>query len=91
MWCWSAGRSGERWRTERWESLRFRFPNWSLELPGYAYSGDDPNGFAHRRKILRVIEDFDPLPLSPTKRRHARERPIVRAKEASIRCRPHRS
>lgn len=51
-------RVGERWRTERWESLRFQFPNWSLELPGYAYSGDDPNGFAHWREILRVIEDY---------------------------------
>ena len=27
-------RVGERWRTERWESLRFQFPNWSLQLPG---------------------------------------------------------
>jgi hypothetical protein len=49
---------GERWRTERWESLRFQFPNWSLELPGYAYSGDDPDGFAHWREILRVVEDY---------------------------------
>ncbi len=49
---------GGRWRTERWESLRFQFPNWSLELPGYAYSGRDPNGFAHWREILRVIEDY---------------------------------
>ena len=49
---------GERWRTERWESLRFQFPNWSLKLPGYAYSGDDPDGFAHWREILRVIEDY---------------------------------
>ena len=49
---------GERWRTERWESLRFQFPNWSLELPGYAYSGDDPDGFAHWREVLRVIEDY---------------------------------
>jgi putative flavoprotein involved in K+ transport len=49
---------GGRWRTERWESLRFQFPNWSLELPGYAYSGDDPDGFAHWREILRIIEDF---------------------------------
>jgi putative flavoprotein involved in K+ transport len=49
---------GERWRTERWESLHFQFPNWALELPGYAYSGDDPNGFAHWREILRVIEDY---------------------------------
>jgi hypothetical protein len=40
--------AGGRWRTERWESLRFQFPNWSLELLGYAYSGDDPNGFAPR-------------------------------------------
>jgi putative flavoprotein involved in K+ transport len=51
-------RVGERWRSERWESLRFQFPNWSLELPGYSYSGDDPNGFAHWREIVRVIEDY---------------------------------
>jgi putative flavoprotein involved in K+ transport len=49
---------GERWRTERWESLRFQFPNWSLELPGYAYAGDDPDGFAHWREVLRLIEDY---------------------------------
>ena len=49
---------GGRWRTERWESLRFQFPNWTLELPGYAYSGDDPHGFAHWREILSVIEDY---------------------------------
>jgi putative flavoprotein involved in K+ transport len=52
------GRVGGRWRTERWESLRFQFPNWSLELPGYAYSGDDANGFAHWSEILRLIEDY---------------------------------
>ena len=52
------GRVAERWRTERWESLRFQFPNWSLQLPGYAYSGDDADGFAHCREILRVIEDY---------------------------------
>jgi putative flavoprotein involved in K+ transport len=33
------GQLGGRWRIERWDSLRFQFPNWSLELPGYAYSG----------------------------------------------------
>ena len=49
---------GERWRTERWESLRFQFPNWSLELPGYGYSGDDPDGFAHWREIVRLLEDY---------------------------------
>lgn len=51
-------RVGERWRTERWESLRFQFPNWALELPGYSYSGDDPDGFAHWHEVLRVIEQY---------------------------------
>lgn len=49
---------GERWRNERWDSLRFQFPNWSLQLPGYTYSGNDPEGFATYREILRVIEDY---------------------------------
>jgi putative flavoprotein involved in K+ transport len=52
------GQLGGRWRSERWESLRFQFPNWSLELPGYAYSGDNPDGFAHWRQILSLIEDY---------------------------------
>jgi putative flavoprotein involved in K+ transport len=52
------GQVGGRWRTERWGSLRFQFPNWSLELPGYAYVGKDPNGFAHWREILKLIEGY---------------------------------
>jgi len=52
------GQVGGRWRTERWESLRFQFPNWSVELPGYAYAGEDPDGFAHWREVLDVIEDY---------------------------------
>ena len=51
-------RVGERWRSERWDSLRFQFPNWSLQLPGYAYSGTDPEGFSHYSEILHVIEEY---------------------------------
>ena len=29
-------RVAESWRTQRWDSLMFQFPNWSIELPGYA-------------------------------------------------------
>src|SRR5439155_1033242 len=49
---------GERWMTERWESLRFQFPNWSLELPGYAYDGGQPEAFAHWSEILRIIQGY---------------------------------
>lgn len=24
---------GERWQSERWDGLRFQYPNWSLRLP----------------------------------------------------------
>ena len=51
-------RIGERWRSERWDSLRFQFPNWSLQLPGYSYPGDDPDGFAGYREVLATIEEY---------------------------------
>jgi putative flavoprotein involved in K+ transport len=51
-------RVGERWRTERWDSLRFQFPNWSLQLPAYTYTGADPDGFSHYSQILRIIKAY---------------------------------
>src|SRR6476469_7168665 len=60
------GQVGGRWRTERWDSLRFQFPNWSLELPGYAYAGNEPDGFAlsvpdgtiHARQVVVATGPF---------------------------------
>jgi putative flavoprotein involved in K+ transport len=51
-------RVAERWRSERWNSLAFQMPNWSLQLPGMAYEGIDPEGFAHHSEILRFVEDY---------------------------------
>src|SRR6476469_6234446 len=40
------GRTAERWRTERWDSLRLLTPNWMSRLPGdWSYRGADPDGF----------------------------------------------
>ena len=51
-------RVGERWRSERWDSLRFQFPNWSIELPHWSYVPEDPDGFAPAAEILRLIEEY---------------------------------
>ncbi|MEN3289226.1 MAG: putative flavoprotein involved in transport, partial [Bradyrhizobium sp.] len=40
------GEIANSWRTERWDSLRLLTPNWQRRLPGFAYQGDDPDGFA---------------------------------------------
>ncbi|MEO4042053.1 NAD(P)-binding domain-containing protein [Hoeflea sp. CAU 1731] len=52
------GRVGERWRSERWDSLRLLTPNWMTRLPGHLYSGDDPKGFMHCRDVVRLLEDY---------------------------------
>ena len=48
----------ERWRSERWDSLHFQFPNWTLRLPGFAYRGDDPEGFAPCADVVRFLDDY---------------------------------
>jgi putative flavoprotein involved in K+ transport len=52
------GGVAERWRSERWDSLYFQFPNWMIELPGRAYSGNDPEGFSNRGVIEKFIQDY---------------------------------
>ena len=39
------GSVGERWRAARWDSFRLLTPNWLSRLPGWAYSGREPNGY----------------------------------------------
>ena len=51
-------RVAERWRSERWDSLRFQFPNWALRLPSFGYTGDAPDEYAHRDDIVRFIESY---------------------------------
>ena len=51
-------RIAERWRTERWDSLRFQFPNWSMRLPDFPYAGDDPDSYAPRDDVVRFIESY---------------------------------
>ena len=60
-------RVGERWRSERWDSFCFQFPNWTIELPGYKYQCDDPEAFAPGREVVRFIEDYAAFIKGPTR------------------------
>ena len=51
-------RVGERWRSERWDSLRFQFPNRYLHLPGFPYDGDEPEAFMDRDGVVDVIDRY---------------------------------
>lgn len=52
------GRIGERWRSERWDSLRLLTPNWQSRLPGYAYRGADSEGFMSAREVVTLLENY---------------------------------
>lgn len=52
------GRIGERWRSERWDSLRLLSPNWMSRLPHYSYKGDNPDGFMTMVEFIRYLEDY---------------------------------
>src|ERR1700757_1390425 len=46
------GRIAERWRSERWDGLRFQFPNWSVRLPHTPFPQTAPDGFATSPQII---------------------------------------
>jgi len=52
------GRVAERWRSERWDSLRLLSPRWHTRLPGFEYRGADPNGFMTMQEIISYFEDY---------------------------------
>jgi len=52
------GRIGERWRSERWDSLRLLTPNWHSRLPHFHYQGGDPDGFMTTKEFVGHLESY---------------------------------
>jgi len=49
------GRVAERWRSERWDSLRLLTPNWQSRLPGFRYDGPDPDGYMTAPEVVQYL------------------------------------
>ena len=52
------GRVGERWRSERWDSLRLLTPNWQSRLPHFHYTGSHPDAFMTMPDFIRHLESY---------------------------------
>jgi putative flavoprotein involved in K+ transport len=52
------GRIAESWRSKRWDSLRLVGPNRTLELPGFPYAGEDPDGFMSKDEVAAHLEAY---------------------------------
>ena len=78
------GRIGERWRSERWDSLHLLTPSWMTRLPGWSYSGPDPDGYLSAgsvrrpprcvRRLVRRARRRAARPCSRSRRRPGRRR-----------------
>ena len=51
-------RIAERWRSERWDGLRFQSPNALVRLPGYDLPATDPDAFATAGEIVAFLTDY---------------------------------
>jgi putative flavoprotein involved in K+ transport len=52
------GRIGNRWRTERWDSLHLLTPSWMTRLPGWSYCGPDPDGYLSVGSFIGYLEAY---------------------------------
>jgi len=88
------GEVANSWRMERWDSLRLLTPNWQSRLPGYAYDGDDPDGFMTMPEVVRFLQryaDVSGVPVATgtrvTRVRHTEGGYEVSTDQVSWRCR----
>ena len=52
------GRTAERWRRDRWDSLRLLTPNWASRLPGWTYQGPEPDGYMTAGELATYLTDY---------------------------------
>ncbi|MCW5735125.1 MAG: NAD(P)-binding domain-containing protein [Enhydrobacter sp.] len=60
-------RIAERWRSERWDGLRFQFPNWSVQLPDFPFPHVDPEGFATSAEIVDYLTAYARFVAAPVR------------------------
>src|SRR6188472_966963 len=71
------GRVGQSWR-DRWDSFCLVTPNWSMQLPGGAYDGPDPDGYLPRDEIVEFFERYAVRIRAPVRASGELDRPVGR-------------
>jgi len=61
------GEVANSWRKERWESLKLLTQNWQTRLPGFAYQGDNPDGFMSMPEVIDFMQAYADFSRAPVK------------------------
>jgi len=54
----AAEKAGNAWRNDRWDSFTLVLPNWTIQLPGAHYDGNDPDGFLPKAEVVAYFEQY---------------------------------
>lgn len=46
------------WVDARWDTFCLVTPNWQCQLPGWPYTGDDPDGFMLRDEVVEYVRSY---------------------------------
>jgi putative flavoprotein involved in K+ transport len=66
------------WTDTRWDNFTLVTPNWHCRLPGYTYSGTDPDGFMKRDEVVEWLNGWLDT-FTPPLRTHTR---VIRLRQA---------
>ena len=59
------GEVANSWAKERWDSLRLLTPNWQSRLPGFAYDGDEPDGYMRMAEVVGYLRRYADVVRAP--------------------------
>lgn len=58
-------RIGEAWRSGKWDSFTLVTPNWAIALPGFEYSGPEPDAYMPRADVVGYLERYSNMISAP--------------------------
>jgi putative flavoprotein involved in K+ transport len=63
------GEIAQAWSARRWDSLKLLTPNWQSRLPGFAYTGNDPDGFMSKDAVAAHLRRYAAISNAPVEER----------------------
>ena len=52
------GEIGNTWINERWDGFHLVNPNWAVRLPGFHYTGSEPEGYLSKDSTVAYLHDY---------------------------------
>jgi putative flavoprotein involved in K+ transport len=52
------GLVGNTWDVERWDGFHLVNPNWAVRLPGFHYSGTEPDGYLSKMETVDYLQNY---------------------------------